>query len=348
MALTRSLIRNAATTPVDARVMLMGLITANANGSPRAGILGGANPSIVSALPSMNVAIAPAEFVTTKGRADGVAIFGNDGTVNVPIDTAPPSNSRIDVIYVKHNDDTTGDSDAFPVFGVAKGTAAASPTKPSIPTGALELATLRVYSGTTATNGGSNTLVNTYQMTATRGGVVPFRTKADLDLWTTASAGQLASVLATGDTYTYQGVSWVGGARAFSAAQSIASGSGTVIDAVGLGPLGSIACGVSITAARATRARVTLTFRYVSNGSGTGAYVGVAASGATTVVPTSTSPRVATATQQVVNATETYGVSFLMDLNPGTTALDVVGQAFGPGGTRQIGQIVLVVEPIEG
>jgi len=214
MALTRSFIRNAATTPLDARLMDMAKLVANADGSPRAGVIGGANPSIVSTTATMNVAIAAAEFATTKGKADGVAIFTNDGTVNVPIATAPASNSRIDVIYVKHNDNTTGDANSNPIFAVAQGTAAASPTKPAIPTGALELATLRVYAGTTATNGGSNTLVNTYQMTAARGGRVFFRTKADLDLWTTAVVGQDAFVIADGTHYARASGSWFATARA--------------------------------------------------------------------------------------------------------------------------------------
>lgn len=208
MTLTRGFIRNAVTTPLDARLMDMAKLVANADGSPRTGVLGGANPSIVSTTATMFVAIAAAEFVTSKGKADGVAVFTNDGVVNVPITTAPASNSRIDVIYVKHNDDTTGDANALPIFAVAAGIAAASPGKPAIPTGALELATLRVYSGTTATNGGANALTNTYQMTAARGGRVPFRTKADLDLWTTAVTGQDATVLADGLRYAKVGGSW--------------------------------------------------------------------------------------------------------------------------------------------
>jgi len=208
MTLTRSFIRNAVTTPLDARIMNMGGVVCNADGSPRVGVLGDANIAIVTALATMNVAIAAAEFVTSKGRADGIALFGNDGTVNVAITAAPVSNSRIDVIWVKHNDDTTGDANALPVFGVTAGTAAAIPTKPAIPTGALELATLRVYSGTTAANGGSNTLVNTYQMTAARGGVVPFRTKADLDLWTTATLGQTAYAIDTDTIYERAAAGW--------------------------------------------------------------------------------------------------------------------------------------------
>ena len=208
MTLTRGFIRNAATTPLDARLMDMGGLVCNADGSPRAGVLGAANLSIVTALATMNVAVAAAEFVTTKGKADGAAIFTNDGTVNVAIGAAPASNSRIDVIYVKHNDNTTGDANSTPIFGVQAGVAAASPTKPAIPTGALELATLRVYAGTTAANGGSNTLVNTYAMTAARGGVVPFRTKAEVDTWTTAIEGQEAFALDDDSTYKRIGGTW--------------------------------------------------------------------------------------------------------------------------------------------
>lgn len=208
MALSKSFIRDAATTPLDARLMNMAQIVCNADGTPRPGVIGNPGANLVSTTATMNVTVAAAEFATTKGKADGVAIFTNDGTVNVAIGAAPASNSRIDVIWVKHNDNTTGDANALPVFGVTAGTAAASPTKPAIPTGALELATLRIYAGTTATNGGSNTLTNTYQMTASRGGVVPFRTPADLTAWTTPQEGQLAYDISTGDLYRDTPAGW--------------------------------------------------------------------------------------------------------------------------------------------
>lgn len=195
MTLTKAVpILNAAPVPLDGRLADMATVVANADGSPRTGVLGG-GVSIVTTTATLNLAVAAAEFVTSKGKADGVSIFTNNGVVNVPVTAAPVSNSRIDVLWVKQNDNTTGDADSLPTFGVTAGVAAASPSKPAIPTGALELATLRIYSGTTATNGGSNVLTNTYQMTAMRGGVVPFRTKIDLDLWTTAVVGQEANVL---------------------------------------------------------------------------------------------------------------------------------------------------------
>lgn len=202
MTLTRGFIRNAVTTPLDARLMDMAQIVGNSDGSPRPGVLDGDGRTLVTPLATMNVAVAAADFVTTKGTADGVAIFTNDGTVNVPIAAAPASNSRIDVIWVKHNDNTTGDANSTPTFGVTAGAAAASPTKPAIPTGALELATLRVYAGTTAANGGSNTLTNTYQMTASRGGMVVVRTTAELTAWTNPQLGQRVFNMADKRIYT--------------------------------------------------------------------------------------------------------------------------------------------------
>lgn len=209
MTLTRSFIRNAPTTPLDARLMNMAGLVCNADGTPRIGVLGGAATTLVTALATMHVAVAAAEFATSKSKADGVAIFTNDGTVNVAITAAPASNSRIDVIWVKHNDDTTGDANALPVFGVTAGVAAASPTKPAIPTGALELATLRVYAGTTAANGGANTLVNTFAMTVARGGLVPFRDLAEIALWTNAIVGQQVVALDTGVIYVRSSTAWV-------------------------------------------------------------------------------------------------------------------------------------------
>ncbi len=208
MTLTRSFIRNAVMTPLDARLFNMAELVCNNDGSPRVGVLGPANASIVATTATMNVTVAAAEFATSKGKADGVPVFTNDGTVNVLIGAAPASNSRIDVIWVKHNDDTTGDANALPVFGVTAGVAAASPTKPAIPTGALELATLRIYSGTTATNGGANTLTNTYQMTASRGGTVAVRTAIERTAWTNPVVGQEVLQLDTLETWQWTGAAW--------------------------------------------------------------------------------------------------------------------------------------------
>jgi hypothetical protein len=203
MTLTKSFIRNAAMTPLDARLAMMTLVTCDEGGNPRAGVLGDDNAFIVGTTSGMNVSISAAEFVTTKGKSDGVAVFTNNGTVNVAIPAAPGSNSRIDVIWVKHEDNTTGDAASLPIFGVTSGAAAASPVKPAIPTGALELATLQIFAGTVATNGGANVLTNTFPMTAARGAPIPFRTRADMDAETDLLIGQLATVIvASGASYS--------------------------------------------------------------------------------------------------------------------------------------------------
>lgn len=190
MTLSRGFVRNAPVTPLDARLMDLARMVQNSDGTPRPGVI--MSPiNLVTTTATMHVNVGRATFAVSKGQADGVVILANDGVVSVPVSPAPASNSRIDVIWVKHNDDTTGDLDALPVFGVTAGAAAASPTKPAIPTGALELATLRVYAGTTATNGGSNVLTNTYQRTAAAGGVIAMRNAEDLAAYA-SGAGALA------------------------------------------------------------------------------------------------------------------------------------------------------------
>lgn len=212
MTLTKGFVRLAATTALDTRLMDAAQFVRNADGSPRTGVLGGF-PSIVTTTAGMTVNVAAAAFVSTRGVADGVNRETNDGTVAVTIPAAPGSNSRFDLISVKHNDADAGDGSSLPVFVVTSGSAAASPTVPATPTGCEPLATLRIYSGTVATNGGSNVLTNVYRMTAMSGGVVPFRTIAERDLWTSPAPcdGQLAYCIAEDATFEYVDgtVGWV-------------------------------------------------------------------------------------------------------------------------------------------
>lgn len=238
MALTRGMIRNAATTPLDARLMDAARLTQNLDGSVRTGILG-TPATLVSATGTttpMTVSVAAASIVASKGIGDGAAVYTNDGVTAVTIPAAPGANSRIDVIWTRHQDDTTGDTAglATPIFGVTSGAANATPTKPAIPTGAVELATLRIYSGTTATNGGTNVLTNTYQMTAAQGGLVPFRTAIDLLAWATAPEGTRALDLATGDIYQRLAGTWFygGGTVNLVAPSTVGLGSGVTLQAV--------------------------------------------------------------------------------------------------------------------
>src|SRR5690606_27873109 len=85
----------------------------------------------------------------------------------------------------------------------------AVPVKPSIPVGAVELATVTIPSTATATNSSGVVITQTAQFTAAAGAAVPFRSKADLDMWTTPAAEATAVVLADGKWYRRSSGAWV-------------------------------------------------------------------------------------------------------------------------------------------
>lgn len=198
MTVTKGFITGAATTALDTRKADATKLVTNADGSPRIGVVG-ANPSIVTSDAStapMRVAIAAAGFATQRSAGDGAAHWTNDGTIFATV-TKPGSQSWIVTVYSKHDDTVAGDADSLPVIGVVTGTAAAIPTVEGVlPAGATKLATVVVPSTATSTQSAGVVITNVYPMTALAGGIVPFRTKAELDAWTTARPGQLADVLA--------------------------------------------------------------------------------------------------------------------------------------------------------
>jgi len=196
----------------DSRYLFSGLVVCNVDGSPRGGVLSPVNVNLVTATATMNVSVA--RFQGAAVRDGGVILLANDGAANVLLDAAPGANSRIDVIYAKQNDAsatvTVPDANNTPVLGRVTGTATAIPVKPSLPVGALELATVLVPSGVgvTATNSGGVVITQTAAFTAAAGGAVGFRTKTTLDLWTTAQKDQTAIVLADSGRWRYTGSAW--------------------------------------------------------------------------------------------------------------------------------------------
>jgi len=194
----------------DTRYLFSGLVVCNVDGSPRGGVLSPVGVNLVTATATMNVSVA--RFQGAAVRDGGVILLSNDGAANVLLDAAPGANSRIDVIYSKQNDAsgtvTVPDADNAPILGFVKGTAGAVPVKPTLPIGALELATVQIPSGATATNSGGVVITQTAAFTASGGATVSFRTKAALDLWVTAQDGQRASVLADGVSYVSLSSAW--------------------------------------------------------------------------------------------------------------------------------------------
>jgi len=210
MALSNGFVQNGATQPLDARMMESARFIRNAAGGVRVGVLwtSGATGNVVGSTSTMNVVVVAADFLLSRAATDGAVLVTNNGSVNVPISAAPSTNSRIDVVWVKQNDSTQGDASSTAAFGVTAGTAAASPTKPSIPVGALELATVLVPAGVTATNASGVTISNTFQYAAPFGGPVRYRSEAEMrsDI-SNVLAGTSAFVSNGGEFYS-RGTYW--------------------------------------------------------------------------------------------------------------------------------------------
>lgn len=151
----------------------------------RPGILPRTTPTLVTGTAGWAYSVDIAGFVTQNGPSDGFHIFGNDGAVVVGEDgvgdtvpVAPGGGlSRIDIIWVKQPSDTeVGATDSVPVFGVSVGTAASTPTAPTIPTGALELGRNTMTSTATTTASSGNTITTTALWTGPHGGFTTVRT----------------------------------------------------------------------------------------------------------------------------------------------------------------------------
>ncbi|KAB1659017.1 hypothetical protein [Pseudoclavibacter sp. CFCC 11306] len=113
------------------------------------GVIGGAGVSTSSSGLTYNVAAGTA--VASRGTSYGVVEFLVPAG-SVTTDAGPSSGSRIDVVWAKPNDPSQGDANADVVLGVTKGAAASTPSKPTIPTGAVELRTFLVPQGASKTS----------------------------------------------------------------------------------------------------------------------------------------------------------------------------------------------------
>ena len=176
----------------------------------RPGLFYSGSSTIVSGTAGMAYSVAAYQIVTQRSASAGVVFGGNDGALSVATTAAPGSNSRIDIVYHWHREFALDGVDSNPVIGVAQGTAAASPTAPSLAAfpGAIELARITIAAGVTATNSGP-TITQAAPFTSSDTGKVPFRTTTEMNLWTTALTDQLALDLSSQITYRRSGSAWV-------------------------------------------------------------------------------------------------------------------------------------------
>lgn len=191
-----------------ARKDLAGLIVRSAAGVPRAGLFPRAGAAPVTARADMQVDVIA--FEAAAVQFGGVILLANDAVAQVPIATAPASNSRIDVVYVKQNENAAPatDADNSLVLAAVTGTPAASPTKPALPVGAVELATVLVPAGKTATNQSGVVITSTNAYTATTGGLVWVRNQTELAAWAPPDGNQAWSI-ADQTVYLRTGGAWV-------------------------------------------------------------------------------------------------------------------------------------------
>lgn len=181
MALTNGFVTTAGTAALDARQMETARIIRNPDNSVRTGQLYG-DSNAVKATSSMAVTVlGDTSWVLSRGKTDGAVILANVGDLQLTLAAAPSANSRYDVVYMKQNDTEKGDANSLPAVDKVTGTAAASPTVPAAPSGALVLATVLVPAGVASTNASGVVINNTVQQTALNGSPIRYRTVAAMN-----------------------------------------------------------------------------------------------------------------------------------------------------------------------
>lgn len=179
------------TTTTDARIVHGGLVEDYVSGTPRAGIFPMNLNPIVTARSDMNVDIAAFQGVAVQ--FGGPILIANDGTIQLPaVLVSPASGTNFYVVYVKQDEQTSPgtDPDNLPKVGQVLSTVSFAAARATLPTGALELATVQVPSGVAATNASGVTITPTFLYTVAEGGCVPVRNDTELQAWTPADGSE--------------------------------------------------------------------------------------------------------------------------------------------------------------
>lgn len=199
-------------TPLDHKLAQSGLIEKVGAGSNliRPGLFYDGVTNIVLGKANMSYDVVPFTAALTRGAAAGTVLSGNPGVENVVTTAAPGSNSRIDVVYIWQREASLDGLNSDPVIGVVQGTAAVSPTVPSLAAfpGALELARITVAAGATATNGAGVTITQTAPFTTVDGGMLVRRSTTECDAISSPAEGLLCYVLADKITYRRNASAW--------------------------------------------------------------------------------------------------------------------------------------------
>lgn len=204
------------TTPVNARIALAGLLASSGAALAfRPGVFYDGLGNVVSGntdTGTMSYSVRACQFAMQLlgTTASGAVVGANDAVFKANTTAAPGSNSRIDVIWVRQHAvaaDGGPDTDNIMEIKVTQGTPAASPTVPTIPTGAMALAQAIMPAGATSTN--SLTITQVHNWTTSDGSDVPVRNQTERDAMT-AYLGQTVTRLDLGGiSETYNGSAWL-------------------------------------------------------------------------------------------------------------------------------------------
>lgn len=170
------------------------------------------------------------------------------------------------------------------------------------------------------------------------------------------SARPLASAVTEGymwyatDTnvlWRHNGSAWeLFGLGPFKSIQVSSNTTGTVAGTGTMQALTGIALSSAVTTGIPCRAKVTVSFQAYTTAAGSGYSIGVAGTGATTFTPVVGTANTIAYTASGVAQSMTMSASWFVNLNAGTTTLNVVGQATGAGSTRSIANMNMLIEPV--
>ena len=176
---------DALSTTTHARRNLAGMIVKDTAGVARAGIFPAHTNALVTARTDMNVDIAA--FTGAAVQFGGPVLIANDGVAQLPAPlVSPGAGTNFYVIYAKQNESASPGTDANNnrVFGAQLSTTSFTVARAAMPAGALELGTVEMPTGKTATNQAGVVITPTHQFTAAAGGVVLLRNATEKAAWT--------------------------------------------------------------------------------------------------------------------------------------------------------------------
>ena len=222
----------------DSRASLAGLVIRTAAGVPRAGILPRHANALASARASMGVDVAAFEAVVVRNGLP--AFIANDGTVTVPIGSAPVANSRYDVVFAKQNEASSPFSDGNDneIFDFVSGAASASPSEAAaialVPAGGIPIASVLIPSTATTTQSSGVVVKQIFPYTALTGGPIWARLRTDVTALAGFAENTLAYCLENKRAYRFTGTTWRPDQAVVNIIPTSVSGAGVTVDADGL------------------------------------------------------------------------------------------------------------------